>query len=80
MAQQSGLAQREAVLTRLRADVRGLFPGYFALVMATGTVSTAVGADGVTSLSAAMLVVAIICYLALIGCMAGGSPATGRSS
>jgi tellurite resistance protein TehA-like permease len=61
-----GLAQREDLLTRLRVGVRHLFPGYFALVMATGIVSTAVGADGATGLSAAMLVVDIICYLVLI--------------
>jgi tellurite resistance protein TehA-like permease len=61
-----GLAQRENLLTRLRAGVRHLFPGYFALVMATGIVSTAAGADGATGLSAAMLVVDIICYLVLI--------------
>jgi tellurite resistance protein TehA-like permease len=61
-----GLAQREDLLTRLRVGVRHLFPGYFALVMATGIVSTAVGADGATGLSAALLVVDIICYLVLI--------------
>jgi tellurite resistance protein TehA-like permease len=64
----SGLARREPALTRLRDGVRRLFPGYFALVMATGIVSTAVDADGAATLSAAMLVVGIVCYLLLIGC------------
>ena len=50
------------------AAIRTLNPGYFALVMATGIVSTAVAADGAAALSAAMLVVAIICYLVLIAC------------
>jgi tellurite resistance protein TehA-like permease len=61
-----GLAQREPALTRLRAGVRHLFLGYFALVMATGIVSTAVGADGAAVLSSAMLVLGIVCYLVLI--------------
>jgi tellurite resistance protein TehA-like permease len=62
------LAQREAALTRLRAGIRHLFPGYFALVMATGIVSAAVGAAGAAVLSAAMLVLGIVCYLALAAC------------
>jgi tellurite resistance protein TehA-like permease len=62
------LAQRDPALTRLRGGVRHLFPGYFALVMATGIVSTAVAGDGAAALSAAMLVLGIVCYLALIAC------------
>ena len=65
MAQQSGLAQREAAPGRWRAAARNLFPGYFALVMATGIISIAAEADGAGSLSAALLVVGIICYLVL---------------
>src|SRR5215475_12324539 len=61
-----GLAPRDLVLGRLRRGVRDLFPGYFALVMATGIISTAVGADGSAGLSAALLVLSIICYLVLI--------------
>jgi tellurite resistance protein TehA-like permease len=61
-----GPAPHEPVPGRLRRGVRDLFPGYFALVMATGIVSTAVGADGSASLSAALLVLSIICYLVLI--------------
>jgi tellurite resistance protein TehA-like permease len=41
-------------------------PGYFALVMATGIVSTAVGTDGATGLSGLMLGLAIACYLVLM--------------
>ena len=63
-----GLAQREAVFSRLQGGIRHLFPGYFALVMATGIVSTAVAADGAAGLSAAMLVLGIVCYLVLIAC------------
>jgi tellurite resistance protein TehA-like permease len=62
----TGVARREPALTRLRAGVRQLFPGYFALVMATGIVSTAVAGDGAAGLSAAMLVVTVSCYLLLI--------------
>ena len=40
------LAQREPALTRLRSGIRHLSPGYFALVMATGIVSVAVGSAG----------------------------------
>jgi tellurite resistance protein TehA-like permease len=64
----SGQAQRDAAHTRLRSGIRHLFPGYFALVMATGIVSTAVDADGATGLSAVMLVLTIVCYLVLIAC------------
>ena len=51
---------------RLGTTVRDLSPGYFALVMATGIVSTAADADGATRLSAVMLVVGLVCYLVLI--------------
>jgi tellurite resistance protein TehA-like permease len=52
----------------LRTGIRHLFPGYFALVMATGIVSVGVRADGATGLSAVMLVLGIVCYLVLIAC------------
>lgn len=52
----------------LRNGIRHLFPGYFALVMATGIVSVAVGSDGAAGLSAALLVLGIVCYLVLIAC------------
>jgi tellurite resistance protein TehA-like permease len=51
---------------RLRSGIRDLDPSYFALVMATGIVSVAVDQDGATSLSAVMLVVAIVGYVALV--------------
>jgi tellurite resistance protein TehA-like permease len=51
---------------RLRSGVRDLFPGYFALVMATGIVSTALAADGSAGLSATLLVLSIISYLVLV--------------
>ena len=62
------LPRRGPAPTRLRTGIRQLFPGYFALVMATGIVSVAVGSDGAAGLSAAMLVLGIACYLVLIGC------------
>ena len=65
MAQQSGLAQREAGLGRWRAAARDLFPGYFAVVMATGILSIAADTDGASRLSAALLVVCVLCYLVL---------------
>ena len=49
----------------LRSGIRGLDPGYFALVMATGVVSVAVGAAGAATLSALLLGLAIGCYLVL---------------
>ena len=50
----------------LRSGIKGLDPGYFALVMATGIVSVAVGAAGAPTLSAALLGLAIGCYLVLV--------------
>jgi len=49
-----------------RAGVRDLSPGYFALVMATGILSTAVDQDGAAMLSASLLVLTIVCYLVLL--------------
>ncbi len=60
------VTQRGAGPARLRAAIRTLFPGYFALVMATGIVSTAVGLVGAPSLSGFMLGVAVVCYLVLV--------------
>ena len=48
------------------AGVRDLNPGYFALVMATGILSTAADQDGAAMLSAALLVLTIVCYLVLL--------------
>lgn len=52
-------------LTRLQDGIRVLFPGYFALVMATGIVSTAVGLVKAPLLSGIMLGLAVACYLVL---------------
>lgn len=49
-----------------RQLVRGLNPGVFAFVMATAIVSTAFNYDDVPALSDALLIVAIIGYVALI--------------
>jgi tellurite resistance protein TehA-like permease len=46
--------------------VRELSPGYFALVMATGILSTAADQDGAAMLSRALLVLTIVCYLVLL--------------
>jgi tellurite resistance protein TehA-like permease len=51
--------------TRWPDMVRQLSPGYFAMVMATGIVSTAAAADGARSLSVVLLVLAIAAYLVL---------------
>jgi tellurite resistance protein TehA-like permease len=51
---------------RLQAGIRGLNPGYFALVMATGIVSTAMHLDGAASLSAVLLVAGIVAYALLV--------------
>jgi tellurite resistance protein TehA-like permease len=46
--------------------IRDLSPGYFALVMATGIVSRAVGADGSARLSGILLSLTIACYAVLV--------------
>ena len=50
---------------RLQAGVRDLNPGYFALVMATGIVSKAVGLDGAATLSGVLLGIGIVAYVLL---------------
>jgi tellurite resistance protein TehA-like permease len=47
------------------SSLRALYPGYFALVMATGITSTVVGEVGHARLSAALLVVGIACFAVL---------------
>ena len=49
----------------LRPGVRNLYPGYFALVMATGIISRAMRLDGAATLSGALLGIAIAAYLLL---------------
>jgi tellurite resistance protein TehA-like permease len=51
---------------RLQAGVRDLNPGYFALVMATGIVSKAVGLDGAAALSGVLLGVGMVAYVLLV--------------
>ena len=55
-----------AFRARLRPGIKGLDPGYFALVMATSIVSVAVGAAGAATLAAVLLGLAIGCYLVLV--------------
>lgn len=50
---------------RLRAGIRDLNPGYFALVMATGIVSQAMRLDGAASLSGFLLATGIAAYVLL---------------
>jgi tellurite resistance protein TehA-like permease len=59
-------ARASLVLARLRRGIAGLLPGYFALVMATGIVSAAVGESGAAGLSGTLLGIAIGGYLVLV--------------
>ncbi|MFA1537896.1 tellurite resistance/C4-dicarboxylate transporter family protein [Actinomadura monticuli] len=59
-------ARREAV-TRA---VRGLNPGYFALVMGTGIVSIGVNTNGLTLLSGTLMWLAVLCYAVLVAATA----------
>jgi len=58
-------SDRDIALARALAGVRYLHPGYFALVMATGIISVAVGVAGAGWLSAFLLVVTIAAFLVL---------------
>lgn len=51
---------------RLRAGIRDLNPGYFALVMATGIVSQAMRLDGAAALSGFLLGAGIVAYVVLL--------------
>lgn len=55
---------------RLRSAVRGLHPGYFALVMATGIMSIGTSTVEVTWLSVLLLWLAVICYAVLVPLLA----------
>lgn len=57
---------KSGALERLRAAVGGLAPGYFALVMATGIVSSGLRLDGAVWLSDSLLVVAAAAFVALV--------------
>lgn len=52
---------------RLRTAVSGLSPGYFALVMATGIVSSGLRLDGTPRLADVLLVIAGVAFVALLG-------------
>ncbi len=52
---------------RLDAAVRGLTPGYFAFVMATGIISVGLRTNGWHAASLTLLVIAAVAYLLLIG-------------
>ena len=62
------MPREEALALAGRSDhaIRGLVPGYFALVMATGIVSVAVNDAGQHTLSAGLLLIAVGVYLVLI--------------
>ena len=55
-----------ALSGRIDAAIRGLTPGYFALVMATGIVSVSLRTTGWALASTALLVIAAVAYLTLI--------------
>jgi tellurite resistance protein TehA-like permease len=59
------LESSTAAVGRLRAGIRSLSPGYFALVMATGIVSVAMNHLGLLRLSATLLVITGVCWLVL---------------
>ncbi len=50
----------------LKSQVHGLFPGYFALVMATGIISNTLYFEGYLALSKAMFVVNLFAYVWLV--------------
>lgn len=54
------------VLDGLRGCARTLDPGYFALVMATGIVSIGMHLHGLTTVSAALLLVSAVAYAVLL--------------
>ncbi|MBV9204210.1 MAG: tellurite resistance/C4-dicarboxylate transporter family protein [Actinobacteria bacterium] len=68
LAQAQKACPRESVLhnaPRLQSAIRGLDPGYFGLVMATGIVSRAMTLDGVAVLPDILLGITIASYLLL---------------
>lgn len=56
----------DTLSSRVDAAVRGLTPGYFALVMATGIVSVSLRTNGWEPASLALLAIAALAYLTLI--------------
>ncbi len=51
---------------RMVTGIRTLIPGYFALVMATGIMSVGMANQNVPSLSGALLILAMACYVVLV--------------
>src|SRR5512142_815450 len=56
---------RPSAGTRAPTGLRGLYPGYFALVMATGITSTDLRLIGHPHLSTALLVAAVVAFVVL---------------
>jgi tellurite resistance protein TehA-like permease len=54
-------------LRRVRRAVRGLAPGYFALVMASGILSVGMRLNGFDALSAGLAAVCVVAYVVLVG-------------
>lgn len=52
--------------SRVRAAVKGLTPGYFALVMASGIISVGMEQQGFTVISLVLLVVCAVAYVVLV--------------
>ncbi|WP_232331471.1 tellurite resistance/C4-dicarboxylate transporter family protein [Agromyces laixinhei] len=59
-------ADRSTLLSRADAAVRGLTPGYFALVMATGILSVAMRTNNAMAISELLLVIAAVAYVVLV--------------
>ena len=61
---------RAGLVTAAVDGVRELYPGYFALVMATGICSTALRAVRQPAASAVLLVLAVVCFAVLLAALA----------
>ncbi len=61
---------RSSLRDRLEVAVGSLHPGYFALVMATGIVSVGLSSVGLTTASAALLVLTAVSYAVLVALFA----------
>lgn len=60
------MGTQHSLIGRVDAAVRGLTPGYFALVMATGIVSVGMRTNGLPVVSASLLAIAVVAYVVLI--------------
>ncbi len=68
-ARVAGAGWRAGVVTAVVDGVRELYPGYFALVMATGICSTALRGVGQPAASAVLLVLAAGCFAVLLAAL-----------